>query len=228
MPSAPKKTVAKARDGDEVRDRLLAAAGAEFARSGFENASVRVMCDRAGANVSAVKYYFGSKRELYAHVWQQTVERMVTYKQLPKFSERIELHGDKPAAREAMHRFVHWFVDLMLYQDRRVSPSLGHLLSHEMLRPTPGGIDLFLERCAMPIHEELRAIIGTLTDRPAGDQKLRQIANHVIALCVHPHQCREVHARVGAAVPVTKGALAKLADDITRFAISGCEAFADG
>jgi AcrR family transcriptional regulator len=213
-------------DETVVKDRLLEAAGVEFAKRGFENASVRAMCDAAGANVSAVKYYFGSKRGLYSAVWEKTVDRTVTYKCLPKFSESPELHDDQAAAREAMREFVHWFIDLMLYQDARVSPSLGHLLSHEMLNPTPGGIDLFLERCAQPIQTELRAIISTLTGRPASDKKLRQLANHVIALCVHPHQCRDIHERTGMPVPGSKPALSKLADDIARFATAGAEAFA--
>ncbi|MEL7237877.1 MAG: CerR family C-terminal domain-containing protein, partial [Planctomycetota bacterium] len=208
--------------------RLLEAAGEEFARRGFENASVRAMCVKADANVSAVKYHFGSKRDLYAEVWRKTVERTVTYKQIPDFASATELHDDLPAAREALRTFVRWFIELMLFQDARMSPSLGHLLSHEMLSPTPGGIDLFLERCARPIHRELRAIISTLTGRPANDRLLGKLANHVIALCVHPHQSRDVHAKTGAAVPGSKPALRKFADEISQFALGGIETFRIG
>jgi AcrR family transcriptional regulator len=206
-------------EADAVRARLLAAAGAEFARRGFEAASVRAICAAAEANVSAVKYYFGSKRGVYAAVWDQAVERTVSHRCMPKFEG-----GDQAAAEAALGRFVSWFVDLMLYQDVRATPSLGHLLSHEMLAPTPGGIDAFMERCCRPIHGQLQAIIRVLLG-PGGDEsQLVHLANRVIGLCVHPHQSREIHARMQNPVPEDRERLDALAADITRFALGGIAA----
>ena len=44
---------------------LVAAAGELFARKGLEGASVREIAEKAGANVAAVNYHFGSKENLY-------------------------------------------------------------------------------------------------------------------------------------------------------------------
>ena len=52
----------------ETRNRLLNAAGEVFAEKGFKSATVRAICDRAGANIAAVNYHFGDKEHLYSEV----------------------------------------------------------------------------------------------------------------------------------------------------------------
>ena len=46
-------------------NRLLEAAAQVFSDRGFEHATVREVCRRAGANVAAVNYHFESKERLY-------------------------------------------------------------------------------------------------------------------------------------------------------------------
>ena len=50
---------------DKTRDLLLVEARKKFCEKGFDGASLRDICDGAGANVSAVKYHFGGKEGLY-------------------------------------------------------------------------------------------------------------------------------------------------------------------
>lgn len=51
-----------------TRDRLLQAATRLFADNGYRGASVRDICNLAGANPGAVSYHFGGKRQLYRAV----------------------------------------------------------------------------------------------------------------------------------------------------------------
>ena len=51
-----------------TRQRLLEAAGQVFAEQGFRAATVRDICQRAGANIAAVNYHFGDKEALYREV----------------------------------------------------------------------------------------------------------------------------------------------------------------
>ena len=52
-------------DGKATREAILEAAEAEFAEHGYEAASTRGICTRAGVNVALVNRYFKSKENLY-------------------------------------------------------------------------------------------------------------------------------------------------------------------
>ncbi len=54
-----------------TRERLLQAATRLFADTGYRGASVRDICNLAGANPGAVSYHFGGKRQLYRSVLRQ-------------------------------------------------------------------------------------------------------------------------------------------------------------
>ena len=51
-----------------TRERLLQASTRLFADNGYRGASVRNICNLAGANPGAVSYHFGGKRQLYRAV----------------------------------------------------------------------------------------------------------------------------------------------------------------
>ncbi|GGB93430.1 CerR family C-terminal domain-containing protein [Pseudoduganella buxea] len=60
------KQIRKSRsDGEQSREKLLLAAMKLFAEQGFARTSTREIALAAGANVSAISYYFGDKAGLY-------------------------------------------------------------------------------------------------------------------------------------------------------------------
>lgn len=54
--------------GEETRRRILATALDVFSSHGYEAASTRLLAERAGVNLPAIQYYFGSKEGLYRAV----------------------------------------------------------------------------------------------------------------------------------------------------------------
>jgi AcrR family transcriptional regulator len=68
---APKNLLA-----DDPRNRLIEAGLDLFGMRSFEGAGTRLLAERAGVNLSAIKYYFGGKEGLYLAVAQHIAERM--------------------------------------------------------------------------------------------------------------------------------------------------------
>lgn len=54
--------------GSATAEAVMRAARDLFARHGYDGASIRAITGAAGANLGAVTYHFGSKRELYGRV----------------------------------------------------------------------------------------------------------------------------------------------------------------
>lgn len=61
--------------GEETRRRILAAALDMFAEQGYEATSTRLLAERAGVNLPAIPYYFGSKEGLYRAVIDSCLEQ---------------------------------------------------------------------------------------------------------------------------------------------------------
>lgn len=204
---------------DDTRERLLYAAGEEFARVGFQAASVRTICDAADANVSAVKYYFGSKEQLYLAVWNVAAEQMVSAEPMPMLENSNSPH-------DALRELVAWFMRLVLTENES-QPWAGRLLAHETVTPTPGALDVFVERCAGPIKDEMSRIVRAIVGRRLGQKTHDDLVYGVIALCVNAKHCREILTSLGHPPPTTKAGINRMAGTLAEFAIRGLDGFAD-
>jgi AcrR family transcriptional regulator len=61
---------------ERTRERLIGAAGAVFAERGYRGATLRDISQRAGVNLAAAHYHFGSKQDLYLEVARAHFERL--------------------------------------------------------------------------------------------------------------------------------------------------------
>lgn len=83
----PKSSSSGYQRGEEARRRLIEAGIEIFGLYGYEAASTRAIADKAGANIAAIPYYFGSKDGLYQAV-----------------AEYIAAHIGEPGAIDVMQR----------------------------------------------------------------------------------------------------------------------------
>ncbi|MEQ8316253.1 MAG: CerR family C-terminal domain-containing protein [Phycisphaerales bacterium] len=195
------------------------AAGEEFAAVGFRAASVRAICDAAGANVSGVKYHFGSKERLYLAVWAVAAEQMVSAEPMPRLADEID-------PRVALRKLVAWFMRLVLTESES-HPWAGRLLAHETVTPTPGALDMFVQHCAGPIKDEMSRVVRAVVGRKLGRKTHDDLVYGVIALCVNAKHSREILTLLGHPPPTTKAGINRMAATLAEFAIRGLDGFVD-
>lgn len=201
---------------DDTRERLLRAAGEEFAALGFARGRVRAICAAANTNVSSVKYHFGGKDELYREVWAMAAKQMIAAEPMPRLDEYAE-----PA--EALSEFIAWFMRLVLLE-KEAHPVAGSLLAHETVEPT-GALDLFVQFCAGPIRAELEQLVRGVVGPKITKRVVADLTNGVIALCVNPKHSHEILTRLGFPPPNTKAGINRMAKTLAKFALSGLEGF---
>ncbi len=99
LPARPRGSYPRSED---TRRRLIETAISAFGELGFEGASTRLLAERAGVNLPAIQYHFGSKDGLYRaavdHIAQYIEEQMA-----PVGSRvRAALAGDKKVSRRVL------------------------------------------------------------------------------------------------------------------------------
>lgn len=134
---------------DGTRERLLEAAARAVADHGFRGATVREICRRAGANVAAVNYHFGSKERLLAESLRWTAGRMPDD---PWFegAETADPRDDLRAAIAAFARRIlggreEWHTRLMLRAMAEPGPGLD-LVAREVIEPRLRNLERVLRR----------------------------------------------------------------------------------
>ena len=150
-----KKAVArKARqDGVETREAILAAAEQEFADKGFELASAREICRRAGANSALLSRYFGSKDALY---------RIVAKRLFGDLGAPLARLADSVSDETSWRAAVCEWVDDMLFMTlptEKAQKLCAALFRHEVTRPTKFHKE-FKEAFGRPVYEGLKALLA--------------------------------------------------------------------
>jgi len=159
---------------DEPRTQILDAAGPIFAERGFQAATVREICKKAGVNVAAVNYYFGDKECLYLETVklasQQQTERFPLPHRPPECSAEIRLYD-----------FILTLLTRLLDTDQ---PWQSRLMMREVLRPTSACREL-VEGHMRPHFESLLRVLGELVPEDTSLRRLRQIGFSVVGQCLH-------------------------------------------
>lgn len=199
-------------ESGNTEQRLLEAAGEVFAEHGYRAATVRQICEKAGANVAAVNYYFGDKEKLY-----RAVLRSVPDAYMEKYPPRFGLRPEATAA-EQLRAYVQSLLRRIFDAGR---PGWhAKIIAREMVEPTRA-LDSLLEEVARPLHRELAAIVRQLLGPAATDDDVRLCSLSIIGQCVYYHHARTVLARLYPQPMDNAEDIARLADHITEFSLAG-------
>lgn len=205
---------ASAANMPDTARRILLAAGEIFAAKGFSGATVREICDAAGANVSAVSYYFDDKAGLYRSVLEMA------------FDDKLQPTKALEAEVWPEERLEDFVASLLRGWSAAGFPWRDKLLYREMLEPTEAMAQV-IEHSLRPTSVMLRRIVGELLGLPAeqhADPVVVRCATSVIGQCSHYHFAGNVQAMLYPELPRGVAAIEELTAHITRFSLAGIRA----
>ena len=193
---------------DDTPRRLLEAAGEVFAAKGFQAATVREICRRAGANLAAVNYHFGDKHQLYIEAVKHA-QCCGEEDPLPQWPP-----DTPPAAklRGYVHRMLARFLD-----DRRPAWH-AQLMAREMAEPTEACVAL-VDSYIRPSYELLDGIncpIGSvnITERLGTSHQVSDIGQLGHGTIARMAQAGDHHGGNGPAVGNTVSAAEHHAESV--------------
>jgi AcrR family transcriptional regulator len=196
---------------DDTRTKLLDAAGQVFAESGFQAATVREICARAGVNIALVNYHFGDKLELYTEVLRHSVGASGN----GIIKQAI---ASTAPPEEAFRELIHAMLQRVCRADR---PGWQfRLMVHEFAQPTPA-MSSVIDETMKPVYDRFRELIGIMLNLPPGHDKVRLSTHSVIAQVVHYVHARQVVSRVWPELELNPERVAQIAAHIADFSLAG-------
>ncbi|MFV1964813.1 MAG: TetR/AcrR family transcriptional regulator [Pirellulaceae bacterium] len=159
---------------EDMRTRILNAAGPIFAEKGFQAATVREICDAAGANVASVNYYFGDKEQLYIETVKRARQLKAARVPLPKF--------DTSTSPEACLRdYIKALLTRMIGVPE--APWQPRLMMREMLQPTKACQEV-VEEYIQPDFNLLLEILTALLPDETPPHVRRQVGFSIVGQCL--------------------------------------------
>lgn len=199
-------------DVPDARERLLQAAEEVFADYGYEGASVRMICGRAGVNVAGVNYHFGDKERLYI----EAVKRAHTCSARDMPVHELNPPGTPPA--EKLERFIRGMVASMHAPAR---PSAMKLMMREMAHPGKAAgtvVDEFIR----PLAFHLRGVLRELLPHHSQERVLLT-GFSVIAQCLYYRQNRPLSELIFGKEQMDALTVDMVADHVVRFTRSAVD-----
>jgi len=170
---------------DTTRQRLIEAAEPIFANLGYDGASVRNICQNAGANVAAVNYHFGDKRELYLETVKYAVANCCHH------VRGATLPTDLSALEQ-----LRWFIRMMVHGMLELPrPSAMHLMMRELAHPSEA-CTAAVEEFIRPMANHLRTLLRPLLPNDISELRLWMVGQSIVGQCLYYRQNRAVAERL--------------------------------
>jgi AcrR family transcriptional regulator len=206
----------KARDG--TRAQLLEAAGQVFAEKGFDGATGKEICEKAGANAAAVVYHFGGMEELYAEVLREARNRLVSQEML----QTVVMGEQDPKVK--LESFIRLLVGALAGPASR--SWVPRVIGREMLAPSSVFDDVH-DKETQSRAKILRSIVSELTGLPPEHSAVARATVSIMAPCgllLIVSRKRLEHALP--AFNIRPDSVDEITRHMTQFALAGLAAIA--
>lgn len=213
---------------DDTRRKLLDAAGEIFAQQGFQHATVRDICAKAGANIAAINYHFGDKKALYLEVIREAKRFAQSH-----YPDMSQMDASLPV-EERIARFIRTFCLCLL--DRSRPAWHGRLMAREIADPEASGgagLTLMVEEFIRPNCQFLEAMLTEALFGPrVASRRLSHKQTHLVRTCVasiygqclHYHNGRSVLMKLYPDELPPQDQIETLSDSIVAFTLGALSA----
>lgn len=200
---------------EQTRARLVEAAREVFSQHGFQGATVREICRRAGANVAAVNYHFGSKDGLLAEAFN--------FNRLKALQTENATADACPEKR--LRLFVHDFM-LMLLDEKSASRQC-RMMARELADPTPA-LDKIVTEAIAPLHEFLGRLVREIVGDKVSDTDSRRCVISILGQCSFYYHSEPVLQRLTPELRYDREEIEAIAGHIADFSLAALLAKRNG
>ncbi len=196
-------------DTQNARTCLVMAALKIFAEKGFEAATTRSICELAGANISAIRYYFGDKAGLYRAAYTEPMCDAPCHSNFETFA--------KLPLPEALRLFFREFLEpLKKGEELRLAMKLRF---REMIEPT-GVWQEEIDAEIKPQHEALVLMLKQRFGLAEIDDDLQRLTFSIIGMAVHFYVGQDIVDSIAPHLLATPEDIDILADRLAAYAIA--------
>lgn len=196
----------------DSRSKLVLAALRLFAEKGFEAATTREICEAAGANISAIRYYFGDKAGLYRAAFTEPMGDMPCH-------TNMQAYADLPLAEALVILFKDFLEPMKKGEEFKLVMKLHF---REMLEPT-GAWQQEIDAEIKPQHEALVSLLTQHLNLPCVDVDVHRLAFSIIGMAVHFYVGQDVVAVIAPEMMNMPKAIDILAERLAGYALSMIE-----
>ena len=205
--------VAKQDSQDGTRQHVLECACEVLAQKGYRDATIHEICDRAGANIAAVNYYFGSKENLYAEAWRHALR------------QSLEAHppdggvSEDASPEERLRGRIRGLLGRVMDEDCAEI----RMMDMEMANPT-GLLKEVAHEAIAPLREGAEAVIRELLGSGVPEKWVQLCGMSVAGPCMSVMHHRRVQRSLGEHGALRHLTLDDLVDHFTFFSLGGIQA----
>lgn len=163
---------------DDLRQKILDAAGELFSQKGFRGTSIREITERANCNIASVNYYFHGKENLYIEIFRHHMNT-IRNQRIDAIQNLLSEKGNTTTLEELIDRFSTAFLEpflkkgsgqrlMELMMRERYDPHLPpHMFVEEIIQPVKTIMkDALLQVCSKLNKTEaelcIHSIVGQL------------------------------------------------------------------
>jgi AcrR family transcriptional regulator len=214
------RAAVRSRKGERLDTRalLLEAAGHVFAQKGFDRATGKEICAKAGTNAAAINYHFGGIDALYAAVLHEANGRLFTVERL------AAVVAGRPDAKSRFEAIIAMIVETIT--GSAASSWAFRVIGREVVAPSPV-FEEFRDKEILPKARLFRGVVAELMGLPIEHPAVARGCITIIAPCILVLIAdRRVFKRAFPEFGLAPSDAGTLTEHMMRYALAGLEAIA--